>query len=230
MFIDLSELEHVFEKLDTESKLPTEERLGWICDLKSEFNKRLTALMRVVNKREQSAGLAAGQSYQSFVLGELYRYLIECSKPSKLKAHLPEFKDLLFKAMIISLDHRVDDLKLYAEGKDQAFKKLKPFDNNDPDKKRRGLDELSLLLKVILEELGEKASGSEVISKLEELAEDMEDREDRRKLIQEVDRDELIVYWGKDKKTSFVSIRNRLSKLRKLRKKCNSLFTVTGKS
>jgi hypothetical protein len=215
MFKDLGELEHVFEQLENDSKITTEERLGWICDRKSEFNRRLTALMQEVNRREQSTGLEAGRSYQSAVLSELWLYLGECSKPSKLKAYLPKLKDLLSKAMVISLDHRADSLKQYANEKAKIAENWKKFDNNNPDKKRRGRDKLSLLLLDILRKSGRNISAKEVWEELRRLAESRDNE-----LVYDVDPfcedNNCYIYWGKDNKpTSFRRLSNRLSELKK---------------
>ncbi|MBA2482862.1 MAG: hypothetical protein H0V39_00230 [Nitrosomonas sp.] len=202
MFRELSELEHVFEQLDNDCKLPAEEELNWICGDNSEFNIRLTALMQSVNKLELAHGLIPGKSYQSEILINLGNLLRFCYEPSRLAFSLPELKELLFKAYVISLDRRIDSLSQYSSSKRKGAENWKKFEES-----KRGTDDLTKLLQKILQELGVSASNKNVLKKLKDYAAD-----ENHKLVQEID-DEY-VYWGKDKTTSLKSIDNRLSIIR----------------
>lgn len=203
MFRELSELEHVFEQLDNDCKLPAEEELNWICGDNSEFNIRLTALMQSINKLELAHGSIPGKSYQSEILIHLGNLLRFCYEPSRLAFSLPKLKELLFKAYIISLDRRIENLSEYSNSKRKASENWDKFANST-----RGTDDLTKLLHKILQELGKSASTEAVFKKLSDYAAD-----ESHKLVQEID-DEF-VYWDKNKITSLKSIRNRLSKIRK---------------
>ncbi|SEM77541.1 hypothetical protein [Nitrosomonas marina] len=203
MFRDLGELEHIFEQLDIDSELPGQERLNWICGKNSEFNIRINALMKSVCKLELAHGVTPGKSYQSEILANLYYRIQTCTKPSILKAYLPELKELLFKAYVISLDRRIDSVRKYSLAKNELVEHGSKFRGTN----KRNTDALGTLLLQILVENGKKTPAKAVINKLSELA------DNNHKLIDEVD-DEA-VYWNKNKKTSFKRISDRLSTLRK---------------
>lgn len=205
MFRNLSELEHVFEQLDNDSRLPDQEKLNWICGGNSEFTIRLTALMESIHKRELAHGLAPGKSYQSMILGDLYFRIQTCSKPSILKAYLPELKELLFKAYVISLDRRIDSISHFSYEKSQLAEYGNKFRGN-----KRGKNKLNKLLLELLQKHGKDTPADKIINELAECA------NDKHEIIHEVD--EIYVYWytGKsEKKTTIKSIQNTIYDLKK---------------
>jgi len=205
MFRELSELEHVFEQLKNDSELPIRNNLSWICGKKSEFNRRLTPLMKTVYNRELTHGITPGKSYQSKILSDLHYYLETCAKSSKLKAHLPELKELLFKAYVISLDQRIDSIKQFSYAKNQLAEHGNRFRGN-----KRGRNKLSNLLLEVLRKHGKDAPACKIINELNELA------NEGHELIHEVDDEYIYWYSGKkDKRTSIKRVYSAISNLRK---------------
>ena len=216
MFRDLSELEHVFEQLENDCELPIQEKLNWICGKKSESNIRLNALMKSVHKRELAHGIIPGKSYQSKILGDLYYYLETCSKPSKLKASLPELKELLFKAYIIIVNQHIDSISQFSYEKSQFAEHGSKFRGN-----KRGKNKLNKLLLALLKEHGKKSVRMQIISKLAELA------NEGHEIIHEVDAEYVYWYTGKrETKTTIKRIQNAIYDL----KKRNIIFPDTRHS
>lgn len=206
MFQDFGELDGVFYQLDEDSRSNHRNRLAWICESDSEFNRRLEEIMKAVMAAEVAAGMTPGASYQSGLLANLWECLGYCSTPAKLRTRLHDLKKMLLQAMVI--EKEIDARRLFVQVADLSSmaEKGRKFTGN-----KRGLDALGRVIIDILQKLGSRDSAKEVWRKLEELA-----AVRGHPVIVEIDEDTIV--WkddnGQEKTTQFDSLKNRLPRYR----------------
>lgn len=121
MFDDLGEQERVFGLLDEWANDDTDSDLTYQTGSKSNFNIKLTRLIKAVESEEQKTikknpKLKLGFSHQSELLAKLWLSLVSSNTQPKLLANLSDIKILLLQAMVISNDVKYDKLKLSNEG------------------------------------------------------------------------------------------------------------------
>lgn len=206
MFQDFGELDGVFYLLDEDSRSNHLNRLAWICESDSEFNRRLEEIMKAVMAAEVAAGMTPGTSYQSGLLANLWECLGYCSTPAKLRTRLHDLKKMLLQAMVIEKEIDAGRLLVMVSESSSMADKGRKFTGN-----KRGLDALGRLIIDILQKPGSRDSAKEVWRKLGELAELR-----GHPVIVEIDEDTII--WkndnGQEKTTEFNSLKNRLPKYR----------------